>query len=251
MLTETDVSYEWTDGLTRNLHCRVHHKLRNQWQIQNYERGFQPFTKKPAQFELKTKEYLDQTALLESLNPTALLEYLNYQDWNLFKWGFPWKPWNSFRSTTGNGLLGKLFHPLPCITTNKLEIHEETSITNNCFNFMWINGHITYNFGVHCNQIKIFELFLLGKIKWYPGFNYWLLPSPRTRHVKKSQIFSQLFIQCTLDWKICNALFQYVQFSQIRSQMKTKCECEWPWETCTWDFFGSFLLYLEYSSGKR
>ena len=32
-----------------------------------------------------------------------------------------------------NGLLGKLFLLLPCITTNKVKIHEETLITNNCF----------------------------------------------------------------------------------------------------------------------
>ena len=33
-----------------------------------------------------------------------------------------------------NGLLGKLFLLLSCITTNKVEIHEETSIANDCFN---------------------------------------------------------------------------------------------------------------------
>ena len=55
-------------------------------------------TKMPAQFELKTKkkrtstfkllfrQYLNPTALLESLDLTALLEYMN------FKRGFPWKP---------------------------------------------------------------------------------------------------------------------------------------------------------------
>ena len=32
-----------------------------------------------------------------------------------------------------NGLLGKLFLLLPCITTNKVEIHEETSIANDRF----------------------------------------------------------------------------------------------------------------------
>ena len=33
-----------------------------------------------------------------------------------------------------NGLLSKLFLLLPCITTNKVEIHEETSIANDRFN---------------------------------------------------------------------------------------------------------------------
>ena len=32
-----------------------------------------------------------------------------------------------------NGLLGKLFPLLLCITTNEVEIHEETSIASNCF----------------------------------------------------------------------------------------------------------------------
>ena len=35
-----------------------------------------------------------------------------------------------------NGSLGKLFLLLSCITTNKVEIHEETSIANNRFNVM-------------------------------------------------------------------------------------------------------------------
>ena len=32
-----------------------------------------------------------------------------------------------------NGLLGKLFLLFPFITTNKVKIHEETPIANNCF----------------------------------------------------------------------------------------------------------------------
>ena len=35
-----------------------------------------------------------------------------------------------------NGLLGKLFLLLPCITTNKAEIHEETSNANDHFDVM-------------------------------------------------------------------------------------------------------------------
>jgi len=35
-----------------------------------------------------------------------------------------------------NGLLGKLFLLLSFITTNKVEFHEETSITNDCFDVM-------------------------------------------------------------------------------------------------------------------
>ena len=33
-----------------------------------------------------------------------------------------------------NGWLGKFFLPLPCITTNKGQIHEEKSIAYDCFN---------------------------------------------------------------------------------------------------------------------
>ena len=40
-----------------------------------------------------------------------------------------------------NGLLGKLFLLLSCITTSKVEIHEETSIANDRFNVTWTNGH--------------------------------------------------------------------------------------------------------------
>ena len=38
-----------------------------------------------------------------------------------------------------NGLLGKLFLLLPCITPNKVEIYEETSIASNSFDitFKW------------------------------------------------------------------------------------------------------------------
>ena len=190
MLTETDVTYKWIDVLTRILHCHVHHKLRNQWRIQDYEREFQPFKKTPAQFELKNKEYLNLTALLESLNPTALLEYLNYQDWNLFKRGF-----HGDLETHLDLPLGMDYCP-----STSLHHHKQTwNPWRNIDHKQLLQCHelmaITYYSGVHCNQTKIFEL-LLGKIKWYPGFNHWFLPSPRTRHVKKLQIFSQLFTQC-------------------------------------------------------
>ena len=61
VLTKTDVTYEWSDSQTQNLHHCVSHELRN-------------------------------------------------------------------------GLLGKLFFVLLCITTDKAEIHKETSITSNRFN---------------------------------------------------------------------------------------------------------------------
>jgi len=40
------------------------------------------------------------------------------------------------RHELGNGLPGKLFLLLPFITTNKVKIHEKTSIVNNRFDFM-------------------------------------------------------------------------------------------------------------------
>jgi len=58
---------------------------------------------------------------------------------------------------------------------------------------------ITCNSLVRYNQIRIFKLFLIGQIRCHSGFNRWLPPSPRTRHVKKLQIFfenMQLFTHC-------------------------------------------------------
>jgi len=62
-LTKTDITYEWSEAQTQNLHHHVCHELRN-------------------------------------------------------------------------GLLGKLFPPLLCITKNKVEIHEETSIASNRYDIM-------------------------------------------------------------------------------------------------------------------
>ena len=52
---------------------------------------------------------------------------------------------------------------------------------------------IMYNsFGV----LQSNKLLLLGQIRWYPGFNHWLFPSPRKGWVKKLTDF----------FKICNHL---------------------------------------------
>jgi len=87
-----------------------------------------------------------------------------------------------------NGLLGKLFLLLSFITANKVEIHEETLIVNNRFDVTWISGH---SLQFLWPTAEIFELLLLGRIRWYPGFNRWALPSPRTRRVKKLMEFFQ------------------------------------------------------------
>ena len=63
-----------------------------------------------------------------------------------------------------------------------------------------------------CHQTKIFELLLLGQIRWYPSFNCWPLPSLRTRRVKKlTDFFSKYAIIYpvyfnALYWKICITL---------------------------------------------
>ena len=75
---------------------------------------------------------------------------------------------------------------------------------------------------VHYDQTKIFELLLLGWIRWYPGFNRWPFPSPRTRHVKKLTDFfqsTQLFTQCISMLYIEN-LYYAIMFGFCRSGHK-------------------------------
>ena len=62
-----------------------------------------------------------------------------------------------------NGLLGKLFPLLPCITTNKVEIHEETSIANDRFNVMWTNGHNLQFLGCIATEQRFSSSSCLGK----------------------------------------------------------------------------------------
>ena len=87
-----------------------------------------------------------------------------------------------------NGLLGKLFLLLPCI--------HKTTLKSMKKHWLWATAStsreltaITYNSLMYCNQAKIFNLLLLRKIRWYPGFNRWFLPSPRTKGVKKLRFF--------------------------------------------------------------
>jgi len=87
-----------------------------------------------------------------------------------------------------NELLSKLFLLLSFITTNKVEIHEETSIANNRFDIAWINGHNLQLFW-YSGIKNFFELFLLWWIRWYPGFNHWSLPSSRTNACKEANGF--------------------------------------------------------------
>ena len=91
-----------------------------------------------------------------------------------------------------NGLLCKLFLLLPFVTTNNVKIHEETSIMNYRFDITWINSH---DLQFLWRTAKIFELFLLGQIRQYPGFNRWPLPSSKTRCGKKlTEFFSKYAI---------------------------------------------------------
>ena len=59
-----------------------------------------------------------------------------------------------------NGLLDKVFLLLTFITTNKIEIHEETWIANDRFNITWT----TANSLAHFNQTKILSSSYLGKL---------------------------------------------------------------------------------------
>ena len=89
-------------------------------------------------------------------------------------------------------------------------LREQMAITYNSFGALQLN--------------KIFELLLLGQIRWYPGFNRCPLPSPRTRHVKSLRIFSnaQLFTRCIsmliLKNLYCAIIFGFRRSSQIWAQ---------------------------------
>ena len=79
---------------------------------------------------------------------------------------------------------------------------------------------------VHCNQTKIFELFLLGRIRWYPGFNRWPLPLLRTRWVKKWTDFFKIrnyLATHAMYFTEKSVLRYYVRFSHIRSQILSVC----------------------------
>ena len=137
----------------------------------------------------------------------ATYEWSDVQTWNLH---------HSDRHELRNWLLGKLFLLLP-FTANKVEIHEETSIVNNRFNVTWINND--HNLAiplVHCNQTKIFKL---GQIKWYPSFNHWPLPSPRTSRVKKLMDFFQNTQCISMFYTEKSVLHYCVRLSQIWSHM--------------------------------
>ena len=119
-----------------------------------------------------------------------------------------------------NGSLGKLFLLLSCITTKSKSMKKHRSRTT--VSTSREQMAITYN-SLGALQPKIFELPLLGQIWWYPVFNRWPLPSPRTRRVKKWTDFfqnTQLFIQCiSMVYTEKSVLRYYVRFSQIRSHM--------------------------------
>ena len=62
-----------------------------------------------------------------------------------------------------NGLLGKLFRLLPCITTNRVEIHEETSIASNRFDVTWTNGHNLQFLGCTATKQRFLSFSCLGE----------------------------------------------------------------------------------------
>ena len=121
---------------------------------------------------------------------------------------------------TKKGFLSKLFLLLPCIATNKVEIHEETliSIVDNHFDVTWINSHaIKQNFNTPL------------QIRWYPGFNCCSFHSPRPRYIKKfffsnMQLFTQS-ISVLYTGKI--VLHYYVRFLQIWSHIQPPSPFTW------------------------
>ena len=88
-------------------------------------------------------------------------------------------------------LLGKLFLLLYKQGWNLI------LIVSNHFDVMWINGHKLKIPLLHCNQARIFELLLLGQIRWYPGFSRWSISFTKNKTCKEVDRFY---------WKICIAL---------------------------------------------
>jgi len=89
-----------------------------------------------------------QSSSIRKIDFTVSIRKINYR--RLLKWINLQYEWSGAQTRDlhhrvchhlRNGLLGNLFLILPCITTNKVEIYEETLIANNRSNVMWTNGH--------------------------------------------------------------------------------------------------------------
>ena len=97
-----------------------------------------------AKFQLRTLKAIEVTALQSNSNRKIDL-YSKHRENKLqalpkmdvtYKWSEVVTRilHHHVRHELRNGLLGKLFLLLSCITTNKVELHEETSIVNDRFN---------------------------------------------------------------------------------------------------------------------
>ena len=105
-----------------------------------------------------------------------------------------------------NGFLGKLFLLLPCITTNKVKIHEETSVVNNCFDFTWTNAHKSQF--LWCTVIKQrFWAPVAWRIWWYPSFNCWAPLFTKNKAHKEVMDF----------FKLCNYIPNLFQCSILKN----------------------------------
>jgi len=104
-----------------------------------------------AKFQLRILKAFEVTVLQSSSNRKINL-YRKYRENKLqvltktdvtYKWSEVWTQNLHHRVCyeLRSGLLGKLFFLLPFITANKVEIHEETPITDNRFDVTWISGH--------------------------------------------------------------------------------------------------------------
>jgi len=106
---------------------------------------------KLAKFQLRILKAFEVTALQSNSNRKIDL-YSKHRENKLqalpktdvtYKWSKvgTWILYHRICHELRNGLLDKLFLLLSCITTNKVEIHEETSIANDRFDITCTNGH--------------------------------------------------------------------------------------------------------------
>jgi len=119
-----------------------------------------------------------------------------------------------------NGLLGKLFLLLPCITINKVGKSMKKHWLRTTASTSREQTAITYNSLGSLQPNKDFRAPLAWVNTMIPRFNRWPLPSPRTRQVKKLTDFFQKtynVFQCFMLKK--SVLRYYVWFLQIQSPM--------------------------------
>ena len=141
-----------------------------------------------------------------------------------------------------NGLLGKLFLLLSCITTRKVKIHEETSIANNRFDVTWTNGHNLQFLGCTATKQRFSSSSCLGKYDDTQVFTVAAFLHREQGKQRSERIFfqnTQLFTQCVSMLYTEKSVFHYyctyVRFLQIRSHIchLKICEKQTLWSMCS------------------